>query len=611
MQSRWAGKPRPYEQRNGGSFLFIERSRMKTMRLKFIWCLSLLVGSILASYAQANVSIRNGNFFVGYTDVLHSGGMELRVERVYNSKAGFKGIFGSGWGSDFDTHLTISADGAVILHEYGGGAENRFESPALDVAELERAVEALLLAARSTNVVTDEDAAQLYRRRLREDAGFRNDEWEKFRRQGLMAARELAAGAKLNSVEFGGQFLTRVEGGYRRVKNSGMIEFFDEAGHLRRRSDTGGNFFEFEYDAAGRLSRAADEQGNRIWFDFNTKGLLTAARDDKGRRAVYRYSDNDRLVYSRDTDGNAYEHRYDDRGKMTQILYADGTSMEMSYSGQPYEDIRSVKERDGTRFSYGYRLVNENRDHLSVAVTKQLPGQARRSMTYEYFEGRKASGALWTERAICTASKRREERRYSADGTHTIILRAEGQTRYDFDAQNRVRRREAPSEILEVDYAPDTTQILEARFQDKVHSDRTRRHRFTYDGEGNLISAKTSDGLEIEFVQGEKGLLKEVVMQNAHARFTRDAQNRITGIEWKPENGAAVVLPVQPGKKAKDDFQRRAAEAFFARANAVIHVAGWEVDFEGLFTRYQFDPDVCHEHGAYHCETAFLKGNPL
>src|SRR3954470_5818444 len=99
--------------------------------------LGIAVALGLSVQAVANVSIKNGNFFVGYTDILYPGGFEPKIERVYNSKSPFKGMFGWGWGNEFEVRASVSADGSVVVHEYGGGAENRFNPRAFSQKELD------------------------------------------------------------------------------------------------------------------------------------------------------------------------------------------------------------------------------------------------------------------------------------------------------------------------------------------------------------------------------------------------------------------------------------------------------------------------------------------
>src|SRR5436305_14800211 len=103
---------------------------------------AILLAASAGTVAQANVALKNGNFFIGYTDIVYPGGFEPKIERVYNSKTGFKGMFGVGWGNEYEVNLTVSADGSVVVHEYGGGAENRVSPLAFRAYELEKAVTA-------------------------------------------------------------------------------------------------------------------------------------------------------------------------------------------------------------------------------------------------------------------------------------------------------------------------------------------------------------------------------------------------------------------------------------------------------------------------------------
>src|SRR5262249_52147282 len=102
---------------------------MKNLTKNTLFSLAALALSVSAA---ANVSLKNGNFFVGYTDIVYPGGFEPKIERVYNSKTGFKGMFGFGWGNEYEVYVTVSADGSVVVHEYGGGAENRFNPTAFN-----------------------------------------------------------------------------------------------------------------------------------------------------------------------------------------------------------------------------------------------------------------------------------------------------------------------------------------------------------------------------------------------------------------------------------------------------------------------------------------------
>src|SRR3989338_7767393 len=149
--------------------------------------------------AHANVSLKNGNFFIGYKDVVYPGGFEPKIERIYNSKTPFNGIFGRGWGTEYEAYLSVSADGSVVVHEYGGGAENRFSPRSFDKAELDKAIVEITDVAAKDGVLTSGELRKSYGDKLRKDAMFRNDEWQKYVQRGKLKPRVLKEGTQLVS----------------------------------------------------------------------------------------------------------------------------------------------------------------------------------------------------------------------------------------------------------------------------------------------------------------------------------------------------------------------------------------------------------------------------
>ena len=57
--------------------------------MKFLKVLSLaFVAMLMASMAFAGVNLKNGNFYISYTDiVVPGGGKKLEITRTYNSKS--------------------------------------------------------------------------------------------------------------------------------------------------------------------------------------------------------------------------------------------------------------------------------------------------------------------------------------------------------------------------------------------------------------------------------------------------------------------------------------------------------------------------------------------
>src|SRR5690606_25418387 len=98
------------------------------MKMKTPLIAAALLTACLPS-AHALVAVGNGNYFKSFTDVEHeapANSFQLKVTRVYNSRSQFDGIFGYGWGSDFEAFLVPSVDGGVVVQESGGGDKTRF-----------------------------------------------------------------------------------------------------------------------------------------------------------------------------------------------------------------------------------------------------------------------------------------------------------------------------------------------------------------------------------------------------------------------------------------------------------------------------------------------------
>src|SRR3989344_432257 len=97
----------------------------------------------------ALVAITNGNYFVGFDDLIHpvtGADFQLKIERNYNSRSQYFGMFGYGWGSDYEAYLLPSVDGSVIIQESGGGAKTRFTPEKFSQNDLDNSITQLVEA---------------------------------------------------------------------------------------------------------------------------------------------------------------------------------------------------------------------------------------------------------------------------------------------------------------------------------------------------------------------------------------------------------------------------------------------------------------------------------
>jgi YD repeat-containing protein len=450
----------------------------------------------------ANVSLRNGNFFIDFTDLSYSGGFDLKIERVYNSKSSFRGIFGPGWGTEYEVYLAILADGSVLVHEYGGGADNLFV-PAADSGDLDSAIDAIAAGEQKTDLTLTGQRLVDYKTKLRTEAEFRAKEWERLLAARVVTPRELPVGTRLTSNRFSYQYIIKTLNGYRRTFDNGRMEDYDPKGRLIRISDRNGNWIELSYksdDENRRPTLITDNLDHKIQLTYNDRGLVQTAdgvRGQKPIRAIYKYNQRDELVYSRDVDGNAYAYQYDAAGRsdLVAIGYSDGTVMAMTYySSEEHENIRSVEDRDGGWTTYMYTL----RTPLDYEIRVEDHGSSGKLLStskHHYYLKREKDGEEWTYRMITDLDGYWTDTTYDeCCGLPIRIETKEGVTSFEYDDKGRVTRKETAAEITKLKYEEQIGKVVRVEKHLKSQQDEGKWYDYGYDDKGNLTKVTYSEG---------------------------------------------------------------------------------------------------------------------
>ena len=85
-------------------------------------CSTLLI--LFSFSANAIVDMKSANYSESWSDLMVPGvGYDLRVNRTYNSRSLFNGMFGFGWCSDFETKIEVTTESNLRLTECGAGME--------------------------------------------------------------------------------------------------------------------------------------------------------------------------------------------------------------------------------------------------------------------------------------------------------------------------------------------------------------------------------------------------------------------------------------------------------------------------------------------------------
>jgi YD repeat-containing protein len=470
--------------------------------------------------AMAGVTLRNGNFYMSYTDVAVPGGFEMKIERVYNSKTDFTGIFGSGWGFEYEAYLRVQDDGSVVVHEYGGGAENHFMPITTKPRSLDAIYDELTAAAEKLGQFSSVAEKDAYRAWV---VDHHEAEFERFRDLGLVKTEHLGIGQTFRSGRFGNQILSRVPEGYQRAFDTGRFEEYDLSGHLVRVWDANHNFVALHYDAKGHLTTMEDSGANRFVFAFNNQGYVKSIAWGS-RVARYEYKGTE-LVKSTDVDGRAYRYTYDlqNRHNMTGIHYSDGTDVKVTYYPlDEYENVKELKDRDGTLYVYQYdRSI---KDHYGATVTETDTDRKVVVNKYDYFVGHAPSGDTYTARMVQSLDGDVSDTTYNADAQPLSITRNGVTTKFEYDSFGHVTLKQTATQTIRLTYDPVVRKVASVT---TIAGGKTTVVSFKYDAKGNLIEGTDPAGHDVAATYDENGRVSTLAEKSGgtmHIVYNRESK---------------------------------------------------------------------------------------
>lgn len=458
-----------------------------------------LVAILLGSFAYAGVNLKNGNFYISYTDiVVPGGGKKLEITRTFNSKATEIGWFGFGWGSEFETRLELSADGSAIIYEHGTGSKTRFtpKTPVDALAASKKIVEEMKKKT-ALNEKTSSDLVQ----KLATNAELRHTYAQNF---GVQAT--VAPGSILYTNDRGPQELHVSKEGYRRVHNDGRQDFFNPEGQLTKISDKSGYTIGFTYKD-GKLDSIKDSQAKQLYFSWYPDGQVKEIWSAGDKKVSYKYLDQN-LIYSKDIEDNTYEYGYDKTHNLTSITYSDKTKQLITYDKALF--VASVTDRTGelTKYEYGADPKNPD-DHYWTIVTK--PGFDGKPIAnrYEYEIKAKPDGARFTYRVVTEINGIKTETIYADNSLPLKIARGNLVTNFEYNSNGLLTKKSSTKgDFVNIEYDDKINKIKKV-----VNNEGTTE--FEYDARGNLVKAANNHGKTVFLIYDSKGKISKMVDQES------------------------------------------------------------------------------------------------
>lgn len=289
---------------------------------------ALVIVMVCASAAKAGVNPKNGNFYITFTDISQSntevGRGDVEIERTYNSRAPFNGVFGIGWGSDHETTLSRNADGTITLHSNGSGVNAQYDPK-------------------------DHYAGE---------------------------------GQAWTTTWYGGGEII-YDGQTYKLSARGELMHFGPEGLMQYSKNSDGLSGQYTYDN-GLLTRI--EYSNDITLDFAyyASGLVKSIAAKGGSTVSYTYSVEGNLIGAQDTLGNAFTYSYDHNHNMTSVRYLDQDPQRIEYTKKT-ELVAKHTSPKGCVSRYVYGSDPERTDqHYWTWISKRCGGDRPEIRLYEY-----------------------------------------------------------------------------------------------------------------------------------------------------------------------------------------------------------------------------------
>ncbi|MGI9384126.1 MAG: DUF6531 domain-containing protein [Methyloligellaceae bacterium] len=410
------------------------------IRLAII-CLTVIV---CAAPASAGVVIKNGNYYVSYTDVIVPGS-DFKLIRIYNSLSNQTFSFGNRWSSDLDTVLRVNANGSIKVIDNGGGRETTY-----------------FRAKDGASFVAKDDPR---RKVIREPSSF-------LRLSGHRRQRFDLKGRLLENVSADGRgfSLIRSEKGHilKLIDAKGKtIDFRTTPNGLILEATHKGRGASYEYDRKGRLIAVTYGPKTRYRYDYDARGLQTRIAYPNGTTREIRYNKEGLAKSVREPNGNKIEYYYGENDIKNPEIYRNY-----------YRKILSYRKIDGMD-----KLIGNN--------------------SYRYISKKDNNGVIWTYGITKTENGTKTETRYHRCGAPAFKRRGGRETTFEVDGKCRLVKKDNKRRTLRVQYDAKTGKWshVSTLYKTGRSKGRKRDYLYRYDEEGNLIYAQRTGGARTQSVK--------------------------------------------------------------------------------------------------------------
>lgn len=324
----------------------------------------------------AVVDTQSAGYSKTFVDFRSEGaGFPLKVERTYNSRSLYNGLFGFGWCSNLETRLIALPDNSVKSVECGGGLEI-FYYPKDKSGNMYLQVRLILQGIRRSARLPASRIKTLERDLLQSQT-LRADFMEALNIKGKIkpGVKYYANGRASEYVVFRNGWLTR-------YLPNGISEIFNKEGRLVRAFDKAGNRIDITWGS--KEVRVKDTRGRTLQLILASSGKVKHIKFNGKVVASYRHDGREDLRFAKNAFGEEFSHNYDNLHNLVENIYPDKTKEKLTYNRKK-DWVMSFRNREGCLETYSYGKHPKNPNHYFSTVQKVCRRKVVNNSRYEFW----------------------------------------------------------------------------------------------------------------------------------------------------------------------------------------------------------------------------------
>lgn len=475
--------------------------------------LFILILTFFLNFSFSQIWVQNGNFSKAFVDGKVSEKFDLF--RIYNSLSSTKGVFGYGWGSNFETKLSVIA-GVISIEETPGGRKVLYIPK--DEVSFDKIIEEVALAS------TEDKQSEDFYKKLKKELKNNLQLFITLAKKNNIKTN-LKKGTVLVSFGEDRGKVKVLSSGYMRKTNEGDLQEFNKEGLLVRMKKDDISY-RYSYDYKNRLKKVITSKGETIKFINNDNNFVSKVIFPGQRVSSYEYDKKGNLIKSIDIKGNMYTYKYDSRHKMVNLFYYDKKSKNVKKWNLKYDAKtgRVIYQKDPRGFKTYLEYVETENDkgtYKSVEVISRK-GSSASSELYEYWRRRRKDGTLYTYKI------KEKKKGYIREVTYNqyqkpLIFNTNGKvTYYKYDGEKLIEKIFPDGRVIKLKYDK----------KDRITNLKNNKEtfKFKYNDDNQIVYAE-NEGFKFKVFYNSKDKIYKIIDNKKHKlTFSYDTDGNLSKI---------------------------------------------------------------------------------